>query len=252
MTAAAPTRRGTTNRNVRGNVYDRAARRAFLLATFGNGEKAPCYRCGATLDDSTITTDRIIPGRDGGTYRRDNIRPACGPCNSETGGALAHPGARRTVIGADPGLTTGLARIDLDDWREPALDQVTPCDVLPAVEALIGAQDPTEVLLAVEQFVVGPRASRSSTPQGGRVARELINALQFEFLDRGVRVVLRSASQVKPWATDVRLRAAGLYLPGKPHARDAGRHALFAAVSDCGLPDPLSNRYRPLAPPTGA
>lgn len=161
-------------------------------------------------------------------------------------------GVIRTVIGADPGLTTGLARIDLDDWREPVLDQVAPGDVLPAVEALIGAQDPTEVLLAVEQFVVGPRASRSSTPQGGRVARELINALQFEFLDRGVRVVLRSASQVKPWATDARLRAAGLYLPGKPHARDASRHALFAAVSDCGLPDPLSNRYRPLAPPTGA
>jgi hypothetical protein len=41
------------------------------------------------LDDATITVDRIVPGRDGGTYRRNNIRPACGPCNSETGGALA-------------------------------------------------------------------------------------------------------------------------------------------------------------------
>lgn len=58
-----------------------------------------CYRCGALLhagvrptetDDgvpSTVTVDRIIPGCRGGTYRRDNIRPACTDCNSETGGA---------------------------------------------------------------------------------------------------------------------------------------------------------------------
>jgi hypothetical protein len=87
------THRGTSNRNARGSSYDRRARRAFLLATFGDGDTCPCYRCGATLDDSTITVDRIVPGRDGGTYRRGNIRPACGPCNSETGGALAR---RRT------------------------------------------------------------------------------------------------------------------------------------------------------------
>lgn len=35
-----------------------------------------------------LTIDRIIPGCEGGTYRRNNIRPACGPCNSKTGGSL--------------------------------------------------------------------------------------------------------------------------------------------------------------------
>lgn len=35
-----------------------------------------------------LTVDRIIPGCNGGTYRRNNIRPACARCNSETGGAL--------------------------------------------------------------------------------------------------------------------------------------------------------------------
>lgn len=89
------TTRGTTNRNARGSTYDRAARRAFLLAEFGDGEKAPCYRCGAVLNDKTITVDRKIPGCKGGTYRRDNIRPACALCNSETGGALAHRSRKR-------------------------------------------------------------------------------------------------------------------------------------------------------------
>lgn len=61
-----------------------------------------CYRCGVLLVDLlgpdgwaasyTVTVDRIVPGCKGGTYRRNNIRPACGPCNSETGG---HLGAER-------------------------------------------------------------------------------------------------------------------------------------------------------------
>lgn len=86
--------RGTTNRNARGNTKDRAARRAFLLTKFGDGETCPCYRCAIVLDNSTVTADRIVPGIRGGRYTRDNIRPACGPCNSSTGGALAGQAAR--------------------------------------------------------------------------------------------------------------------------------------------------------------
>jgi hypothetical protein len=90
-TAHKPRGRGTSNRDARGNSRDRAARRQWLLTEFGNGVTAPCYRfevCGAVLDDATITVDRIVPGCKGGRYVRDNIRPACGPCNSETGGRL--------------------------------------------------------------------------------------------------------------------------------------------------------------------
>jgi 5-methylcytosine-specific restriction endonuclease McrA len=80
--------RGTTNRNSRGSSYDRRARRRFLLTKFGDGTTAPCYRCTVPLTDATITVDRVIPGVEGGRYIRANIRPACGPCNSETGGVL--------------------------------------------------------------------------------------------------------------------------------------------------------------------
>lgn len=151
----------------------------------------------------------------------------------------------RTVLGADPGETTGLARLDLDGYREPKLVQVTtPGLVTSHLEALLGAQAPDEVLFAIEQFVVGYRSGRSSTPKAGRTTRDLIGALQLWALERGIRVVLRSASEVKPWSTDIRLRAAGLYLRGAPHARDAARHALHSAVRDAGFPDPLSSRAR--------
>jgi hypothetical protein len=93
-TRAATKPRGTTNGNVRGSAEDRRVRKRWLLARFGNGETAPCYRCPTVLDFETITVDRIIPGCEGGTYRRSNIRPACAPCNESTGGSL---GAQRAA-----------------------------------------------------------------------------------------------------------------------------------------------------------
>jgi len=126
-----PSARGTTNSNQRGNTRDREARRVWLVTTYradtdahrlpavwlgsrpaweaatgfapepvplGLGEPAcRCYRCGVLLTVETVTADRIIPGCKGGTYRRSNIRPACGRCNSSTGGALARHNARKAA-----------------------------------------------------------------------------------------------------------------------------------------------------------
>lgn len=100
---AKATHRGTTNGNARGSSYDRARRRRYLVTTYASDvdpQLCRCYRCGKLLYDESstpyavalqhdaapLTVDRIVPGCRGGTYRRDNIRPACGACNSETGG----------------------------------------------------------------------------------------------------------------------------------------------------------------------
>ena len=100
--------RGTTNGNARGSSYTRRARRAWVMTTWASDQPGfvRCYRCGVCLynpDDELpepwqlfmvvegkahpLTIDRIVPGCQGGTYRRNNIRPACPACNSETGGA---------------------------------------------------------------------------------------------------------------------------------------------------------------------
>lgn len=55
-----------------------------------------CYRCGRLLTVDDVTVDRIIPGAEGGTYRRTNIRPACGFDNSSTGGVLGAARRRST------------------------------------------------------------------------------------------------------------------------------------------------------------
>lgn len=58
-----------------------------LLPTTALGAPAArCYRCGCLLTYDTLTIDRIVPGCRGGSYARNNIRPACGTCNSSTGG----------------------------------------------------------------------------------------------------------------------------------------------------------------------
>lgn len=108
------TKRGTSNGNSSGSAEDRRRRKLWLLETYradvdvfvtgpeptdmmvmplGQGSMAcRCYRCGKLLTFSWLTVDRIIPGCHGGTYRRNNIRPACGPCNSETGSRLRRKG----------------------------------------------------------------------------------------------------------------------------------------------------------------
>jgi hypothetical protein len=76
-----------------------------------------CYRCGKLLTVDTVTVDRIVPGcvktamfPNGGTYVRHNIRPACGDCNSKTGGAT-----RRQSKHACPDCR----REDPNDTRRP-------------------------------------------------------------------------------------------------------------------------------------
>lgn len=100
--------RTSTNRNARGSSYDRRARKRWLLAKHGDGTTCPCAFCGCELAFETVTVDRIIPAYEGGTYRRDNIRPACWKCNTEDGQqrgidrALAARGLTRKVPKSAP------------------------------------------------------------------------------------------------------------------------------------------------------
>ena len=67
--------------NARGNTKDRRARKMFLLNKHGNGVHAPCHECSTPVEYDTLVVDRIIPGRDGGRYTRDNIQIHCFPCS---------------------------------------------------------------------------------------------------------------------------------------------------------------------------
>lgn len=159
-----------------------------------------------------------------------------------------------TVIGVDPGVTTGIAWLRYDDGllcAMPMLFQANPQAVMFLVESLLVeaegyAPGPADkIIVAYEKFVVRFRAGRLSAAEAGEVTRSLVGAL--EHMEGGqarVTVTGRSAAEVKPWATDNRLNALGLGLSagGMAHARDACRHGLFAAVRDHNIADPLSRK----------
>jgi hypothetical protein len=194
-----------------------------------------------------------------------------------------------SVIGIDPGGTTGVALLQMRPGADgtpryccPKAFQVGSRragkgekseDTVERLESEFGLlfassrySSSRHVMFAVEKFVVGPRSGRVGTPQASEVARKVIGQLWTLAHDLNAGIVERTASQVKLWATDARLRrAAGAQAvradPGTgfvpnglesslydatarlPHARDAARHALFAAVQDVHWPDPLSRAY---------
>jgi 5-methylcytosine-specific restriction endonuclease McrA len=70
----------------RGNAANRRARKLWMLSQpqwqgTGTvlGESALCaLGCGVVVTFATVEADRVIPG---GSYRRENVQPACRPCN---------------------------------------------------------------------------------------------------------------------------------------------------------------------------
>jgi len=151
---------------------------------------------------------------------------------------------RPIVVGVDPGPVPGVALIS--QFCTVDVLQVSPDTLLPIVRALVDTAAMTDrqthAVLAVEKFVVGRRATRSATPKAGELVRNQVGALEALAGELRIPVFLRSASDVKPWASDARLESVGAYVSGMPHGRDAARHALFCSVHDAGFPDPLSSR----------
>ena len=155
-----------------------------------------------------------------------------------------------TVIGVDPGVTTGIAVFEYDkDLGERPTTAMYQADVVGApwlLEQLVkehtlnGTVRYHAVVIAVESYVAG----RHGKGAEGTVTREFVALCDLLASRYGAKLFRRPAAAVKPWATDARLHRLGLLsaTEGMRHARDAARHALFCAVHDFGVPDPLSRK----------
>lgn len=138
------------------------------------------------------------------------------------------------IIGCDPGGTTGLCLLGAG---APLAFQCSSGAALMLasllIEASLGAHG---VVLAGEAWAPGPgRGTDAAVTK--KVIGDLSALGQWHW---------RTAGSVKPWATDEKLKVAGLLEPCRDmrHAADAMRHAMFAAVHDCGWPTPLSREGR--------
>lgn len=160
------------------------------------------------------------------------------------------------VIGIDPGPVPGIVVLHIQNgritrqWTHAVQCSWPVCEHILSVFLRDGHKVWPRTLVQVERFVVGRRSGRSSSAGAGAVTRDLVGIIQAVIEDQPKtghpELRQRSAAAVKPWATDARLEAAGLLeaTKGMRHARDAARHAIFAACHDGGLPDPLSKGFR--------
>ena len=159
-----------------------------------------------------------------------------------------------SVIGIDPGPATGMCFLDYSNQFAPyalvgkSLLQ-SDADSAPIVlksmlHTYYGSQDLVGRRYAsVEKFVTG--RSAGSRGKSANVTRQLVMELTEVLQQFGYDVQIRSAAEVKPWATDKRLEAAGITGPAAVHGQfrhsyDAARQALFSAVKDAKLRDPLA------------
>lgn len=145
------------------------------------------------------------------------------------------------VIGIDPGPTPGIVLL-----RNGRLTTVLQCNANSAPFLLVSLIHGDTVAVQIERFLPGKYSTKARGASA--VTRDLIGRLEETvWQSAGVdsRIYRRTAANVKPWATDDRLRAADLYEPtvGMPHARDAARHAMFLACRNYKLPDPLSKPW---------
>jgi hypothetical protein len=150
------------------------------------------------------------------------------------------------ALGIDPGPTTGMALLGYAGGLLVRAE-VYQCNATaaPALMSYLLETTKGPVFAQFERFVRSLKPLKGSGPG---ITAKLANELEAEAGSRvRVRAVVRSAGDVKPWATDLRLEKAGLLVlvPAMGHAADACRHALFTACHDAGQADPLSRRPRP-------
>lgn len=155
-----------------------------------------------------------------------------------------------SCIGADPGPATGLCFLDYDNGKLVGRT-LLQCDAGSSVIVLKGMlaayYADGRVLrrtASVEQFRSG--ASAGSAVKGAQVTRQLVMELAEALQLYGYQVRIRPAADVKPWASDRRLTAAGVVAGAMHgdmnHAYDAARHCLYGAKEAGVITDPLLRR----------
>lgn len=155
-----------------------------------------------------------------------------------------------SVIGVDPGPSTGISFIDYigDRIEGSAHIQVDGKSAYVVLEAMLARyySDATVFRVRAAQVEAFVHAqSAGSKGEDAEVTRQLAFKLAELLQLWGYNVEMRKKADIYKkdgtgWANDKRLERAGLLRPPENrHANDGTRHALYRAVHDLHKPDPL-------------
>lgn len=149
-------------------------------------------------------------------------------------------------LGIDPGGTSGLflGAWGLGRHRTPLYARSWQCDMAATPELLewiLGSHGGSIGVVGIEAW---DERGRKTAGFSASAMTRLITDLSCIAAAAGIPNRVRPARDVKPWATDTKLKAAGLrpelFPAAMKHSKDAARHSLFAACKDLGLRDPQS------------
>jgi hypothetical protein len=167
-----------------------------------------------------------------------------------------------SCIGGDPGPATGLAFLDFENGQlvGRSLITVMGADAPVVLRGILlghysGMRKDTSIRQWLEQPVIGRRiaslekfvtgASAGSRGKPADVTRQLVYELAEVLQEFGYAVKIRPAADVKPWASDKRLIAAGVGTKAQVertdfrHMMDGARHCLLGAREAGIIADPL-------------
>lgn len=149
-------------------------------------------------------------------------------------------------LGIDPGGTSGafLGAWALGRHKTPLFTRSWQCDMAATPELLEWILECHGASIGVVGIEAWDERGRKTAGFSASAMTKLITELHGIAAAAGHEVRVRPARDVKPWATDRKLEAAGLgpamFPAAMKHAKDAARHSLFAACKDLGLRDPQS------------
>lgn len=126
-----------------------------------------------------------------------------------------------TVVGVDPGGTTGIAlwspaqglALRQIEGADNAVDWLADC-----ARTLHGA------VFVVEKYIITPATAKLSQQHD---PLEIIGALKYITRKYNHKLVMQSPSEAKAFSTNDKLKNVQWYKPGQDHARDASRHVLL-------------------------
>lgn len=134
------------------------------------------------------------------------------------------------VLSIDPGGTTGWKIITASllgalEWKDIAWrhGQIGPHEHHTDLWDFLSAEKTEDLIVILEGF------DNRGNPAAVLISLEYIGVVRLWCKLNNVTCVMQQPAEMK-WATDKKLRACKIYVPGQRHSNDAGRHILIWLV----------------------
>jgi hypothetical protein len=130
---------------------------------------------------------------------------------------------KHRIVALDPGGTTGIAQAIIEDYVVTKILGGEQRYMASGLYAMLEAFDPDYIVCETFEFRNASRAGLDLT------SAKLIGVCELYAEHHGVHLKMQEPSVQGPRAfwTDAKLKAAGLYLPGKQHSRSAMKHLMY-------------------------